>query len=286
VAVLTEEPFEQTAKIDELPEEPPTEPIAPVGEGPSAPAPLPLGEGPRSGGEGAFTKTRYHFMTGLPAGEAARVRDDEGNIVLTYRSFASVIGIVAALVAAIVVVAGAAGTLFLVAEGRPIAAIGAVVLCVFFTGLIAMLVPATSVTLYEGSAPALTISQRSRFSFPAATHAIATPDGRTLALVRKSVFSRLGRNRWRIVSASDGRTTGYALEESLGRALVRKVMGKFNRNLETNLALQYLGHPAGWIVRRPEGDGRADILDLSAATPAIDRRVAVGVATLVLGSEP
>ena len=285
--------------------EPPTEPIAPIvetrphpasghplpeGEGHptshSAPAPLPLGEGPRSGGEGAFSRSRYHFTTGLPAGEAVRVRDDEGNIVLTYRSFASVIGIVAALVAGIVVVAGLAGTLFLIAEKRPFAAIGAVLLCMFFTGLIAMLVPATSVTLYEGSNPALTISQRSRFSFPAATHAIATPDGRTLALVQKSVFSRLGRNRWRIVGSGDGRTIGYAVEESLGRALVRKIMGKFNRNLEANLALHYLGQSAGWILRRPDGDGRADILDLSAATSAIDRRVAVAVATLVLGSEP
>ena len=225
-------------------------------------------------------------MTGLPAGEAVRVRDDEGNVVLTYRSFASVIGIVAAFVASIVIVAGAAGTLFLIAEKRPLAAIIAVLLCVFFAGLIAMLVPATSVTLYDGSNPALTISQRSRLSFPAATHAVATPDGRTLALVRKSLFSRLGRNRWKIVSASDGRTIGDAVEESLGRALVRKVMGKFDRNLDTNLALNYLGQPAGWILRRPDTEGRADILDLTAATPAIDRRVAVALATLVLGSEP
>lgn len=264
-------------------EEPATEPLVPIGdslpanpEPPAAPAPAPS----------TFSKPRYHFMTGLPAGEAVRIRDDEGNVVLSYRSFASVIGIVAALVAGIVIVAGAAGAWFLWAEERPLASIGAVVLCIFFTGLIAMLVPATSVTLYDGTAPALTISQRSRFSFPTTTHAVATPDGHTLAFVRKSVFSRLGRNRWKIVGASDGRTIGYAVEESLGRALLRKILGKFNRDMESNLTIHYLGHPAGAILRRPDSEGRADILDLTAATPAIDRRVAVAVATLVLGSEP
>jgi hypothetical protein len=217
-------------------------------------------------------------MTGLPAGETARVRDDDGVVLLTYRSFATAVGTVAALVAGVMIVAGIAGTLFLVAEGRPLAAVATLALSIFFTGLVVMLVPATSVTLYDGSHPALTLSQRSRFKFPAAIHAVSTPDGRTLAYIQKSVFSRLGRNRWTIINPTDGREVGFATEESLGAALVRKVLGKFDRRFQTNLRLEYNGQPAGWIARRS-----ADLLDV---TGAIDRRVAVGLATLILGSEP
>ncbi|HKO55365.1 MAG TPA: hypothetical protein VJ276_05765, partial [Thermoanaerobaculia bacterium] len=215
---------------------------------------------------------------GMPAGETARVRDDDGAVVLTYRSFASVVGIVAALVAGVVIVAGIAGTLFLVAEGRPVAAIAAFALSIFFTGLVAMLVPSTSVTLYDGSHPALTLSQRSRFSFPSAIHAVATPEGRTLAYIRKSAFSRLGRNRWTVISPADGREVGHAVEESFGGAIVRKVLGKFDRRFQTNLRVAWDGQPAGWIHRRA-----GDMLEVSGA---IDRRVAVALATLVLGSEP
>lgn len=217
-------------------------------------------------------------MTGLPAGETARVRDDDGTVLLTYRSFASAVGTVAALVAGVVIVAGIAGTLFLVAEGRPLAAIATIALSVLFTGLVVMLVPSTSVTLYDGSHPALTLSQRSRFKFPSAIHAVATPDGRTLAYIHKSAFSRLGRNRWTIINPTDGRETGSAVEDSLGGAIVRKILGKFNRRFQTDLRLEFNAQPAGWIRRRS-----ADMLDLSGA---MDPRVGVGLATLILGSEP
>lgn len=217
-------------------------------------------------------------MTGLPAGETARVRDDDGAVLLTYRSFASAVGTVAALVAGVVIVAGIAGTLFLVAEGRPLAAIATIALSVLFTGIVVMLVPSTSVTLYDGSHPALTLSQRSRFKFPSTIHAVATPDGRTLAYIHKSAFSRLGRNRWTIINPTDGREAGSAVEDSLGGAIVRKILGKFNRRYQTDLRLEFNAQPAGWIRRRS-----ADMLDLSGA---MDPRVGVGLATLILGSEP
>jgi hypothetical protein len=265
-------------------EEPPTEPLVPIGD----PLPDPLPESlpdsppppdPAPAAPNPFSRNRYHFTTGLPAGETARVRDDDGAVLLTYRSFASVVGIVAALVAGVVIVAGVAGTLFLVAEGRPIAAVIAFVLSILFTGLVVMLVPPTSFTLYDGSHPALTISQRSRFSFPAAIYAVCTPDGRPLALIRKSALSRLGRNRWTIINPHDGRELGFAVEDSFSGALLRKVLGKFSRNFQTNLRVEYEGQDAGWIHRRS-----TDKLDLGAT--AIDRRVAVGLATLILGAEP
>jgi hypothetical protein len=61
------------------------------------------------------------------------------------------------------------------------------------------------------------------------------------------------------------------------------VLGKFNRRFETNVRIVYGGIPVGRIVRRPE-NGRADVLELT--SDALDRRIAVALATLVLGREP
>lgn len=226
-------------------------------------------------------------MTGMPAGESVRIRDDEGEVLLTYRSFTSVVAIVAAFVAIIVVAAGGAAAVFLAVEKHPITAIVAFVLALFFSLAITILVPPVSVTLFNDSSPALTILQTSRFSFPAVTHAVATPDGRTLALIRRSIFSRLGRNRWAILRVSDRHVIGYAVEESFSRALARKAAGKFNRRFDANVRIRYRGHDVGLIMRRPQPDGSVDILDVSRDTANMfDKRIAVALATLVLGSEP
>ena len=224
-------------------------------------------------------------MTGMPAGETARVLDDEGNAVYSYRSFASVIGIVASLVAAIVILSGVAATLFLLLEQHPITAIAALALSVFFSLVIVMLVPPMNVTLFtDDKTPAITISQRSRTSFPSATHAVVTPDGHTLALLRKSIVSRFGRNRWTLLDAN-GRELGAAQEESLSRALTRKLLGKFNRAYESDIDVETAGRDAARILRRTDHD----VLHISAidrASDAVDDRVLIALATLVLGAEP
>jgi hypothetical protein len=219
------------------------------------------------------------FTSGIPAGETAHIRDDAGNTIYTYRSFAAVIGIVAAVVAAIVLMTGVAATAFLLTEHHELTAIIAFVLSIFFALVIVMLVPPVSVTLFENNAPAITISQRSRTSFPFATYAIVTPDGHTLSLLRKSIFSRLGRNRWTILDAA-GREIGFAAEESLPRALVRKALGKFNRDFDCDMRIELEGRDAGTILRRRE----PDVLQVKG--DACDRRVLIALATLVLGSEP
>src|SRR5205823_7665974 len=100
-------------------EEPSTEPLAslilgppPAPEPPRRPTPAPVAQ------IGPFTRTRFHFMSGMPAGETVNVRDDAGQIVLHYRSFASVTAVVAAVMAAIVIVSGAAAGVFLYSEER------------------------------------------------------------------------------------------------------------------------------------------------------------------------
>jgi hypothetical protein len=223
----------------------------------------------------------------MPSGETANIRDDDGEILLSYRSFASIVPIVAALVSVIVGVAGFAGTAFLAVEGRPMYAFLALLLTAAFAVVIAMLVPPIKVTLFSGIHPTVTIVQQSNLSFPVATYIVASPDGRTLARVRRSVFSRLGRNRWHILSASDDRPIGMAIEESLSAAINRKFFGKFSPRHESNLVLGFLGKRVGTIVRRPTAEGRRDYLDVTIdEKETLDRRVAVAIALLVLGAEP
>ncbi len=217
----------------------------------------------------------YRFTTGLRAGETATIRGAKDEVLLTYRSFASIVGVIAVFLAGIVAVAGAAGVLLLVYQGALLRAIMTLVLTLAFAILIAMLVPRTSVTLYEENRPALAVTQRR--VFPAATYAVTTPNGTQLAELRKSVLSRLGRNRWTILQ--DGRYLGEAHEESFSGAILRKLFGKFSRRFETNVRVTYGGVEVGRIVRRP-----ADVLELT--SDVLDRRVAVALATLVLGREP
>lgn len=235
----------------------------------------------------AFSPKRFHFISGVPAGELVSIRDDSGRSLLTYRSFASAIGIVAALTAAIVVVTGVAAALFLAAERHPLNAIISIVLALAFSLLIAMLVPPLAVTFSNDHVPVLTLSQASRVAFPSVTYAVATPEGQTLARIRRTVWSRIGRNRWHLTAAG-GQQIGVAVEESLGRALLRKAAGKFNRGCEANVRIHCGPHQVGTIYRRPEvAGGAVDLLDVSAdANDRLDRRVAVALATLVLGSEP
>ena len=193
-------------------------------------------------------------------------------MLLSYRAFASVIGVVATLVAGIVFVAGIAATLFLINEKSPLRALIALVLTLAFTFVITRLVPRINVTLFDDGNPALTISQRA-----AATYIVAAPNGTTLARIRKSPFSFLGRTRWTITN--EGRVLAEAIEESFGRALLRKLYGKFSRRFESNLFIRLPGIEMGRIVRR-----EADELELFG--DALDRRVAVALATVVFGREP
>jgi hypothetical protein len=224
-------------------------------------------------------------MSGIPAGETAYIRGEDGNAVLSYRSFASIVGIIAALMSAIVLVAGVAGMILLLWESRPLPAIAALILSAAFSAMIVMLVPPTNVTIFDAGAPSITIAQQSSVNFPSVIYVVATPDGKPIARIEKSFLSRFGRNRWQLFSADDFLLRGEAAEESLGQALVRKAFGKFAPAYQSNVRIEWNGEEAGWIIRRPDASGHADLLDLNPAT-TLDRRAAVALAVLVLGSEP
>lgn len=224
---------------------------------------------------GAFAQTEFHFPRGLRAGEHAEVRSPGGDLLFTYRAFASVVGVIAAFLAGIVAVAGAGAVLLLVHEQSYLRALVALVMTLVFTLVIPLLAPRTNVTLLEEGAPALAIVQRSLF--PDAAFAVSAPNGAQLAELRKSVLSRLGRNRWRVLQ--NGRLVAEAREASLFGALLRKLFGKFSRTFETDVEITSGGLSAGRILRRT-GDA------LVITSDVVDRRVLVALATLVLGREP
>jgi hypothetical protein len=262
--------------------DPPTEPMPDL---PPLPASLPAAVPAQPKPSGALDRSRFQFMSGIPAGETAYIRGDDGNALLSYRSFASIVGVIAALMSSIVLVAGAAGVIFLLLESRPLPAIAALLLSAAFSAMIIILIPATHVTIFEGAAPAITIAQQSSVNFPSVTYAVGAGDGKPVARVAKSFLSRFGRNRWEILDANDFLARGEAIEESLGRALIRKFFGKFAPSYQANVRITWNGEEAGWIIRRPGADGHADVMELNPAT-TLDRRAAVALAVLVLGSEP
>jgi hypothetical protein len=114
---------------------------------------------------------------------------------------------------------------------------------------------------------------------------VSTPESNPVARITSTFLSRFGRNRWSLDSAEDFLARGEAVEESFGRALVRKAFGTFAPAYQSNIRITWMGEEAGWIIRRPGADGHADVLDLNSAT-TLDRRIAVALAVLVLGSEP
>ena len=189
--------------------------------------------------------------------------------------------------AGIVAIAGLAAAFLLGSEGRSLPAIAAILLAIFFALFIAMLVPPTTVRVMEGDAPALVIVQKSRFAFPRVAFAVLGGNGTAIALIRRGILSRFGTNRWHVMSADGRMQIADAAEESFGRAIVRKFAGKFSRNFESNLRIRSGYETVGWILRRPEAGRQVDVLDLSSdSAKLLDRRVAVALATLVLGSEP
>jgi hypothetical protein len=245
---------------------------------PPPPAPQPAEPLPAE-----FTPFRFHFTAGVGPGETARISDELENVLLTFRGFASNMGIIVVLSAVLFLLAGVAVATFNVAKGNPLLAIIAVVLTFFFALIVLMMIPASTVTLFAGATPALTITQISRSAEFRATWAVVLPDGRTVATLQKNVFSRAGRNRWTIRDAS-GRRIGTAADESLTRAYLRIVVGKFDRRFEADVHVTMGNARVATIYRRPDPVGAIDVLQISG--DLLDHRVAVALATLVLGSEP
>lgn len=220
------------------------------------------------------------FATGVARGRMAPVRSAGGRVLLSYPGFASVAGPIATSLSVIVLLAGVATGFFLLSEDLLLRAIATFLLTLGFGVLIALFVPRANVTLFDADdRPTITISQQR--VFPASQWLVTTSDGAPLATIRKTHWSRLGKNRWTLTHG--GRYLGEAAEESWTRAWLRKLAGKFSRRFESDVVIASGAVTAGRIHRRPDG-GTPDRLEVD--NDVLDPRVVVALAVLVLGREP
>jgi hypothetical protein len=233
----------------------------------------------------ALAPHRYTFPRLTRHGDLAAITCDDGT-TLWYRSFVSITALVATLVTAFVSLCGMAAVIYLLIDGR----FGAAILCLLVTTgfelIIPLLIPPVDVRFFSDrslNTRAMEVTQIGRPLLPSDRFSVKDGDGRELGRVERSALSRLTRHRWSIFDDAL-RARGETIEESTGRALIRKITGRFRPDLDSDLVLTIDDRPAGRLVRRDAGD--RVLLDLSRRVEGLDERVLVAMAALVFGLEP
>jgi len=189
----------------------------------------------------------------------------------------------AGMIAVAMVAAGATTAAMFFMQGHDLPALVAVGLTIVFSCIAVTLVPPRNIELFRDEAMtdlAMTIWQESSSPFPHLRYCARTDDGVTIAYFRKSFFGNAGRRRWWILD-EHGETIGCAVEDSLVRALVRKLAGGFSSALTTDFLIQTSGKIVGTITRRALRFYRS-VLSLYDSSPyGFDARVAVALAVLI-----
>lgn len=210
------------------------------------------------------------------------IRTETGDVVLTYRAFGGITGIIATFTAALVLLTGGAAALFLLLQLRFLTAAGALLLGVAFAVLINSLVPPLQVRLIDPSGRIVAVLDRlGRGLRLAAPWIISAGNGETLGRAVPRLLAPFLGERWRVDLANG--STAHAFDASALRALVRKALASFDRSFETDLRIELGREQQGWIRRRTT-DGSGGRLEL-APTAAIDPRVAIGLAAIAMCGE-
>jgi hypothetical protein len=220
------------------------------------------------------------------ASDVGTICDDAEKALFYFRRQRNLVGLIAGLVAAMIFVAGAVVGTVLFIEGRGLPGATALVLTFAFVVLVLLLVPKRHAVVCNDAAltaAALFLWQESRLPVPALRFSLRTPDNQPIAIFAKSPLSNLGRRRWNIIDRYGAAQLGYAIEDSIARALIRKVVGRFFRALETNFRVAFGGRVLAVLERR---GAQCDVLNLAEdPTFVLDRRIAIGLAVLVDGIE-
>lgn len=220
------------------------------------------------------------------ASDVGTISDESQKALFYFRRQRNIVGLIAGLVAAMIFVAGAVVGTVLFIEGRGLPGVSAIALTLSFVLLVLLLVPKRHAVVCNDealTAAALFLWQESRLPVPSLRFSLRTPDNQPIAIFSKSPLSNIGRRRWDIIDRYGSARLGYAIEDSIARALLRKVVGRFFRALETNFRVAYGGRVLAVLERR---DARCDVLDLAEdPTFVLDRRIAIGLAVLVEGLE-
>jgi hypothetical protein len=275
--------------------EPPTEPMIPIAtaaapevapaEGPASTNPHPLGR--------PETDTEPRSIAELPGEEfrielAARgpqtIKNGSDDPVLYFELPPRLVGWVGRLVAWMVGVSGIAAAAILGSQGRftPLAVV--LVLTAVFVALIIFLIPPNEIYLCRDPAMMqvdLVVRQRRRVPITTNVYETADSQGVPLACFRKNRWSSLGRRRWWIVTPTS-MIIGWAEEDSLPRALARKVAGHAVRALRSNYRFVFEGEFVGRLERREQ----ENVVDLAPDTAKrFDRRIALPLSVLIVAVE-
>lgn len=245
---------------------------------------------PHPGVSAPYVDSRFRLHKYLidceSASDVGTISDEAEKVLFYFRRQRNLVGLIAGLVAAMIFVAGAVVGTVLFIDGRGLPGATALVLTLAFVVLVLLLVPKRHAVVCNDAAltaAALLLWQESRLPMPSLRFSLRTPDNQPIAIFAKSPLSNLGRRRWDIIDRYGAARLGYAIEDSMARALIRKVVGRFFRALETNFRVAFGGRVLAVLERRGK---RCDVLDLAEdPTFVLDRRVAIGLAVLVDGIE-
>jgi hypothetical protein len=228
-------------------------------------------------------RQRTYLIEIAPPGEVSSVRSEKGEALFWFKRTASVVGMVAGVLAAMVLISGAAAAVFLALESRFLPAAGAAALTVAFSALMLALVPRRFVVLYRNEAltgKVLSVLQESRFSFPSVRFSARGEDGATIAYFERNSLRGLGfaGSRWWILDHASSAAIGYATE-SAGAAWQRKLFG-FLVAPRANYTVTVGVRPSGTIQQRREPNGLA--VDMGGdANFTLDRRIALALGLLI-----
>lgn len=248
-----------------------------------------IGPDPEGHADPRFQMSRYVLDVSVPYGERSTVRDESGNPLFHYKRPVNLAGFLAGLFATLVAIAGAGVTIFLAASAFYFQALVAFLMTAGFVLVILLLVPRRRhIYLYDDpdlSSVNLMLWQETRFTFPVLRFSVRAADGRMISSFSRNFLSIFGRHRWAIGDALGTSTLGCAVEDSLGKALLRKFLGSFFGLFKTNFHILIGDEKVGVIDRRTSGLDRY-FLDLTPdASYGFDRRTALALAILIDGLE-
>lgn len=226
-----------------------------------------------------------HYRLQLHGGREASTVETAGGVpLLWFHRPPRLIGWVASVVSAMILLTGIAAVAVLLLQERWLATLIALLVTGGALAVIPFLVPRNVIRFGRDAGlgePAVILRQERRVPIPSSVYAALDPAGRPFARFRKNHLTNLGRRRWWIIDAEE-KIVGWAEEDSLPRAVARKVTTASVPQFRSNYRFVYDGTFRGRIERR-EG---ANVLDL---TPDLDRRfdrrIAVPLAALILAIE-
>lgn len=264
---------------------PAPEPEPPTEEGPATTNPYPLASPendiePRSVAE----LPGQQFRIELDPRGPQKVKNGSDDPILYFELPPRLVPWVGGVVASMVGATGITASAILATQGRPGPLAGVLLLTAAFVALILFLIPPNEIFLCRDPAMLqvdLVVRQRRRLPIAASEYETADPSGIPLASFRKNRWSSLGRRRWWIVTPQST-VIGWAEEDSLPRALAKKVAGQAVRALRSNYRFILEGKFVGRLERRDH----ESVIDLGPdAENRFDRRIALPLSVLILAVE-